>query len=223
MAYDIKIKKIAINLRKKGYSLLEIAKEIGISKGTASLWVRSIELNSQAIKRLDLISHQSFLKSKNTRDQKSKKANELLNIKISKLLKNITLDKNILKVIAAVLFWGEGNKSGSYMSFINSDPEMINCYLNLLRKSFSIDEKKLRALVHIHEYHNKKEIVEYWSKIANIPIAQFSKCYLKPHTGKRKRAGYKGSIRIRYYDSNLKDELRAIYTLLPTIFDNKGR
>lgn len=59
----------------------------------------------------------------------------------------------------------------------------------------------------------------YWSKLTKISISQFSKSYIKLHTGKRKRKGYKGSVRIRYYDSDLEKEIREIYTLLPVVLN----
>ena len=112
------------------------------------------------------------------------------------------------------MYWGEGSKTGYRTSFINSDPAMVATFLKLLRKSFSIDESKLRALVHIHEYHNDPEIKEYWSKITSIPLSRFTKSYLKPHSQKVIRPGYKGAIRIAYYDSLIVYELKAIYNTL---------
>ena len=79
-----------------------------------------------------------------------------------------------------------------------------------MRFSFKLDERKFRAMLHLHDYHNEKKI---------IPISQFSKSYKKPHTGKRKREGYPGSTRIRYYYSKIALELRTIYN---TFADSLG-
>ena len=65
--------------------------------------------------------------------------------------------------------------------------------------------------MHIHEYHNENEIKNYWSKIASIPLSQFTKSYLKPHTKKVVRQGYKGALRIAYADTKIVDELKAVY------------
>lgn len=80
-----------------------------------------------------------------------------------------------------------------------------------MRFSFPIEEDKFRAMVHIHEYHNERLIKKFWSKITKIPLSQFSASYQKPHTKKRKRPGYKGSLRIRYYNAKISRELHAIY------------
>ncbi len=53
MAYSTKVKHQTKKLRKKGYSLNEIAQEIGVSKNSASRWVRDLKLSPQAQKILD--------------------------------------------------------------------------------------------------------------------------------------------------------------------------
>ncbi len=52
MAYPIELKNQAIFLRKKGFSLKEIAEKLKISKSTASYWLQYIFLNQKAQKRL---------------------------------------------------------------------------------------------------------------------------------------------------------------------------
>jgi len=74
-------------------------------------------------------------------------------------LKNVNLNKSLYKLLCSFLFWTEGGKStDSYVFFINSDQKMVATFLKLLRGSFKVDEKKLRAMVHIHEYHDEKQI-----------------------------------------------------------------
>lgn len=90
---------------------------------------------------------------------------------------------------------------------------MVKTFLKLLRSTFILDEKKFRALVHIHEYHNEKEIKAFWSKVTGIPLTQFNKSYLKTHTKKIIRKNYKGTISIRYYDYKIALELSFIYNI----------
>lgn len=53
MAYPAQVKDQARSLRKKGYSLSEIAKKVGISKNSASRWCRNSKLSPKAQKILD--------------------------------------------------------------------------------------------------------------------------------------------------------------------------
>jgi hypothetical protein len=97
-----------------------------------------------------------------------------------------------------------GNKS---VSFINSDPEMIKYFLDVFRKAFKVDEKKFRALIHLHEYHDIDKQTDFWSKITRIPKEQFTKPYRKENGGKRKRENYQGCVSIRYNDRKIAKEL----------------
>jgi hypothetical protein len=114
--------------------------------------------------------------------------------------------------MCSLLFWAEGQKDvRAGVTFINSDPNMIQTFLKLFRHSFEVDESKFHALVHLHEYHDTKVQLEYWSKLTGIPLKQFWKPYLKPHTGKNKRIDYPGCISIRYLDSQFGKLLKMIY------------
>ena len=152
----------------------------------------------------------------------AKKAKEVLKTKKDNIMKiisdnsnnyvsKIESNKEFNKLLCSFLYWGEGSKNTNSLIFTNSNPKMIRSYLNLLRESFELDESKFRALVHVHEYHEDIEIKKYWSKITNIPLSQFSKSYLKPHTSKNIREGYKGTISIRYYNYKIALELSFIY------------
>ncbi len=134
---------------------------------------------------------------------------------VKQTLCEIKFDVFFYKILASTMYWAEGGKEKSFLAFVNSDPAMIKSYLKALRKGFKLDESKFRCLIHIHEYHNEEMIKNFWSNITDIPLSQFSKSYLKPHTSKRVHNDYKGCIRIRYYDSMIAAEIRMIYNMLP--------
>ncbi len=91
---------------------------------------------------------------------------------------------------------------------------MIKVFISLLRNSYDLDESKFHISVHLHEYHDKDAIFQFWSDITKVPLDQFIRPYLKPHTGTRKHEDYKGCITIRYYDVKIARELTAIYNAL---------
>jgi transposase-like protein len=214
LSYSIRVKEEAVNLRKKGYSIKEIAKQLGIAQSTSSLWVRDVLLSRKAQSRLKQRKIYGQYKASQFWKRKRKKIMHQSNQKALSSLAEIEFNLSVYKLLCSFLYWAEGGKStNSYIDFNNSEPRMVSTFLTLLRKSFPIHEEKLRALIHIHEYHNEKEIREYWSGLTKIPKLQFTKSYRKPHTAKRIRPNYKGSIRIRYYDSKIALELRSIYNM----------
>jgi transcriptional regulator with XRE-family HTH domain len=212
MSYAIDIKNKAKRLRNKGYSLREIATKLGISVSTTSIWVGNIALNTEAQQRLQTRKILGQYKSAQKIKQKSELKRQQYENKAKITLSHIKYNRAVNKLTASILLWTEGSKSAqSYISFINSDPLMIKTFLYLIRNSFSVEENKFRALIHMHEYHNEKYLFAFWQKVTRLPQSLFSKSYIKPHTGKRIRDNYMGSLRIRYYDAKIALELRAIY------------
>lgn len=212
--YPKEIVQKSIKLRKAGLSYGEISTILKISKSTASLWLRYVNLNKQAKQRLINSSKIGLHKSIQTKKMKKMKILKQINQESSTLLSRIIIEKDLKKLLCSMLYWAEGAKDTKYVTFINSDPKMISTFLSLLRSAFHINENKFRALVHLHEYHNKTQIKKYWSSITLIPLSQFNRNYTKPHTKKRIREGYKGCVSIRYYDYKIALELRSVYNSL---------
>lgn len=202
------LKNKAIFLRKKGFSFREISEKLGMSKSTASLWLRDIKLSRKAkdrIIKLGVDGRDNSIKSvKNRIAKEDKKISE----RVTETISRCVLLKNDLKLVCALLYWCEGGKTEkAQLTFINSDPELIRYFIDTLRKAFDIDEKRFRALLHVHEYHNTEKQIEFWSKITKIPKSQFTTPYKKPNTGKRIKKDYRGCISIRYYGREIRQEM----------------
>jgi hypothetical protein len=214
-AYPRSIIKQAERLRKSGHSFGDISQKLKISKSTASAWLNLITLDKSALNILNNKRLEARNRGLATIRKNRTQLLELIESKAKNTLENIDLNNPFIsKLLCSLLYWGEGNKTGSRIGFINSDPLMISTFLKLLRRSFTLDESKFRALVHIHEYHNEREIKSFWSNITLIPLTQFTKSYLKPHTKTVIRSGYKGALRISYGDYKIALELKLTYNSL---------
>ena len=203
-------KRRAIALRTQGYSLSEISRQLDVSQSTASLWLKGVDLSEKARKRISDLSVRG--REKSTRTNRGKRKAEDIEIaeKVeSYFSKHLRIDS---KIACALLYWGEGTKcsGNTSVSFMNADPEMIRYFLRVFRDSFSLDEKRFRALVHLHEYHDKDKQLEFWSTLTNIPIDQFNRSYLKKNTGRSRKEDYPGCISIRYSDNKVYKELMGI-------------
>jgi predicted transcriptional regulator len=201
----------AIALRKRGYSVKEIAAILPIAKSTVSFLVQGVKLNKKAeariIKRIGL----GRLRAGQAKKERVRMFEEKC-LEDGRILNSaIYQDVQFAKIMCAMLFWCEGNKNPRHgMYFTNSDPNLIRKFLELLRKSFKIDESKFHPCIHIHEYHDPKKQLDFWSKATNIPKEQFIRPYRKVNTAKRIREGYQGCIGIRYCSNNLARELIGI-------------
>lgn len=209
----------AVRFRKKGYSYAEISDKLKIAKSTASLWLGDVRLTETAKKRIERRKQIGQINSLKYKAEKKKQLHAIFEKKAMKIISTTKFDINIHKIMSAIFFATEGGKfTNSHVVFINSDPRTIATFTKLLGLAFNIDQSKFRALVHIHEYHNDNLIKNFWSKVTSIPLTQFYKSYQKPHTKKRIRENYKGTISIRYYDYKVALELRWIYNILTSKF-----
>lgn len=210
----IEIKQTALKLRKFGYSVKEIAKELHISQGTSSSWIRYIKLNKKAQNRLRkrklLKYYRDSLKWQEKRIEKDRQ----YKLFAGKTIENIKKDVKHTKIYCALLYWCEGGKGYKEgIRFVNSDPNLISTFLRLFRMSFDIDERKFRVLMHLHGYHDENKQKTFWSRLTNIPRHQFLKTFRKPHTGKRIRESYPGCVTIYYNSFEIARRLRAIYNV----------
>lgn len=214
MSYINKVKTDAKKLRQYGFSLSEIASKFQVSKSTASLWTSKEKISRQGKIRIRNRQDKARRKAFLTIAKRRKYIAKDISKKAKLTLDMINLSPPLSKLIASIFLWTEGEKGDfGRVSFTNSDPLMISTFLFLLRASFPLDESKFRALVHIHEYHEEKEIIKYWARITKIPQRQFTKSYLKPHTAKRIRNDYMGCVHINYYDYKVARELASVYNM----------
>jgi len=210
----IEIKEKAFELRKKGYSIKEIAKKLNIAKSTSSLWLREIKLNKRAQERLKKRKLLSYYKSSLRWVEKRNEQENKLGIESLKIVNKINKDINHSRIYCSLLYWCEGGKGyKESIKFVNSDPVLINVFLKLFRKSFVLNEDKFRIMMHLHVYHDEKKQKEFWSRLTRISKKQFMKTFHKHNTGKRIRENYPGCIAVYYYDCKIARELRNLYKI----------
>jgi predicted transcriptional regulator len=202
----------AEKLRKKGYSFLEISRLLEISKSTVHLWLKNIKLSKIAQERIAELGNNGRRKGLATNKARRDLEEQEISNKVKKYFKKYNRSELDAKIACALSYWCEGAKNkGNYaVSFTNADPGMIQYFLSVFRRSFEIDEKKFRGLIHLHEYHNAKKQLRFWSGITGIPVSQFNKPFIKKHTGINKKENYPGCLNIRYFDSKIYKEIMII-------------
>jgi transcriptional regulator with XRE-family HTH domain len=204
----IVFKREAIILRKKGFSLREISEQLKLSKSTASLWLGNIKLSKIAKKRIYKLGADGRIRGNDSVKNRISLEDKRILLSVKATIAKYSLSKNNLKFICALLYWCEGGKTEkSQLTFINSDPKLVKYFINTFRKAFDVDERRFRALIHVHNYHNINQQIEFWSKITKIPKSQFTKPYNKPNTEKRIKENYQGCISIRYYGRETRQEM----------------
>lgn len=156
----------------------EISSTLGISKSTASLWLRSIELTNSQRKQLSQNPH-SLETIEKRRTSRMFNDNLRRQVYIDQAAKDITsISKKELKIIGTMLYWAEGRKRGQrIVTFSNSDSTMVKTIMRFFREICNVKDEKFRCQIHIYTNGNTKLVEKYWSGISGIPLKQFYKTY----------------------------------------------
>jgi transposase-like protein len=207
MARPIEIKEQVLDYRRKGYSIKELADRFGVAKSTISVWTRNIELEPAALTRLLARTRQGPVTAALAKKSRTDALNRLLLSNIKKDIEGLILTEYYGRLLCAMIYWCEGAKDSGYVKFVNSDPELVRCFIDWIEKYFNTPRAKVRALMHLHEYHDPEKQLSFWAIRLNIERSQFHKSYSKPNTGKRIRHNYPGCIAVNYYDTMLAKQL----------------
>ena len=183
------LKNRAIELRKSGLSVKNIAESLGVSKSTASLWVRDIVLSLEQEESLKQRSLKGAEKGRTIGSlvQKQRRLKLLETEKKIGIKEVGQLTKNELKVGGLALYWAEGSKKNRRVELCNSDPFVIKFFINWLINTFDIPIKELSCYVGINEAHRAREVKvkKYWSLLTKIPLTSFTKTSFKKYPLKK--------------------------------------
>lgn len=154
-----KIKKLK-QLRRRGYSINELVKELSIPKTTVWYHIQGVRVMPKYISILRAKQGGSAKRTAMYWQKAQDHAQELLQSKYRELA-----------IAAAMLYWGEGTKKSC--EFINSDGRMIKIYLFLLKKAFDVKTEDIQPTLRIFSGMDRAECLDYWSKVIKIPKHKF--------------------------------------------------
>ena len=210
-----KIKNCAVEDRREGFSINEIAEKYKVAKSTISLLVRHIPLSKKATEVLRVKADEGRLKASQVLIEKREKRQKLSLVVAEELLQGLTIDKTVSFLISSLSYECEGGKSNfGVVEFTNSDPVLIKLFLRSLRKSFQLDESKFRVVMHLHSYHDESIEKKFWAEVTSIPENKFTKTFQKKESGINKKVGYRGCVQIKYFDVSIKRTLLASKAIL---------
>jgi hypothetical protein len=211
------LKESAIGLRQSGMSMTVIERRLGIPRSTLSGWFKNVTLTTD----------QKVLLQKNSKDgwkrarksalewHKTQKALRLQQAEkeARKVINEINLTPAILDVAFAMLYFGEGAKSGS-TSIANSDPIILNFVLNVLELNYKITRNLVRCELHIRADQDPITLKLYWSQELNVPLDRFRGVYVDQRSaGRPTYESYKGVCVLYCGSISIQRKLIKLYNL----------
>lgn len=171
-----KEKRIARALRKKGWSINEIRKELRVAKSSVSIWVRDIKLTKSQKEQLSErgIKKDVIERRRATRLSRENKRRQKITERAKKQIRNISGKE--LFLIGVSLYWAEGGKTQrGLVRLSNCDSYLIQVMMQFFRKICKVPNSKFRGHIHLHPHLDDKRAERYWSKVSGIPSSQFFK------------------------------------------------
>ena len=183
------------DLRKRGHSVPEIHRKLKISKSTVSRYVKGVEILPEFKNR--------WLERRNASKIISERHKTIAETKAQELVPYISKESFVL--VAAALYWAEGAKKD--FSLTNSDPKLIQVFINVLKNEFDIKSEDLKISIRLYEDLIKDEAIVFWSSVVGYDLK--NNVHINILTGKKKGKLKYGMCRVRVKKAGL---------LLKTIF-----
>jgi transposase-like protein len=155
--------------RDRGLSVKELARALGDSKSTISLWVRDIELSDEQHAKLAARSSWGRLAGSRTNAARGlARRNNAQSEGRARAQRGGTLH-----VAGCMLYWAEGSRSRNSVEFVNSDPAMMKFFLHFLRSILRVPDTKvsLRCNLFVDHQERQRDIEDFWLESLGLPPA----------------------------------------------------
>lgn len=168
----------------------DIAVELGVSRSSVSLWTRDVPF-SPGPRRLRQPRQPNVL-------ERRKHAEIAALMEDGRRRIGVLSEREFL-VAGTALYAGEGTKGGHAVGFANTDPRMVAFFCAWLRRTFDIDESRLRVRLYLHEGLDIDAAIAHWSGVTLVPPSQFRSPYRAVADGSIRRSKHEfGCVYVAY-------------------------
>ena len=93
----------------------------------------------------------------------------------------------------------------------NTNPVYLRVFVTWLRRTFAINESRLRVVLYLHEGLDLDAATAFWSHTLDIPIEQFTKPYRAVANNSIRHSKHiYGCPKVRYGDTTVKRRVLAM-------------
>ena len=180
----------ARELRGRGQSVKEIARELHVSQSSVSRWIRDVPLTEEQRRRLLARISQGRLDGavKLIRAARRQRA------EYQERGRELARERDASYAAGCMLFWAEGDKRRNGVALANSDPELLAFFVSFLRRHFAVQDHEFSVYCNLFADHiaRQTEIERFWLSTLHLPptclrkstINTYSKYSAKKRTNK---------------------------------------
>lgn len=163
-------------LRKQGWSIKAIAAHLTVSKASASIWCRDLQLTQAQRERL--------LRNAIKAGHKGRMRGALVNrerkeerVRFHQEGGQRTIgefSQRDLLIAGIALYWAEGTRK-SRLGFTNSEPQMIQFMARWFQEVMGVQREDFMPRIFINAIHRPRidKVLRFWSRLLQLPIRQF--------------------------------------------------
>jgi uncharacterized protein (DUF2236 family) len=193
-------------MRARNRTLADIAKTLGVSKSSVSVWVRDVpftpSLRLRGPHRRPHPAHEAKLRQIGE-----------LNAEGARRIGN--LSEQALLAAGTALYAGEGAKGDGAVQFANTDARMIRFFCAWLRHFFAVDESRLRVRVYLHQGLDLEAAEAFLSELTGVPREQFRQAHRAvPDAGNRHNKHEYGCAYLYYCCSKTHRQIMVLIRAL---------
>jgi hypothetical protein len=191
-------------LRAEGWTLRDIATELGVSRSSVSVWVRDLPVPPR--------SRRPYHGPRKPHPAHIRKLEELERCRQDAEAEFASITHRELLVFGLALYLGEGFKTeGRGLGLANTSTEVLRFFVGWLRTCFDIDESRLRVRIYLHDDLDIEAATVHWSQALAIPTDQFTAPYRAAQRGAYRRSKHVfGCPSVRYADNLLHRRVMAM-------------
>jgi len=176
--------------REEGAPIKVIARRVGVSTSSVSVWIRDIELTKEQHQELLRRNPAYNRQLSGTTIQAARRREE--RIANQEAGRQLARRGDRLHLAGCMLYWAEGEKARNALRFSNSDPEMVRFFVAFLKKYFDLRDDDIRITCYLFTDHAecRHEIEQFWLEVAQLSEQCLCKSYVNVYSkhGKKKRS-----------------------------------
>ncbi len=155
--------------RDDGLPIKEIARRLGVSVSSVSVWVRDVELTQDQHRAL-LMLNPAYNRQRNG-SAMSATRHRARRLAYQEEGRRLARHGEPLYVAGCMLYWAEGAKTRNQVRFSNSDPEMARFFVRFLRTYFAASDLHIRITCNLFADHidRQLEIEHFWLQTLELP------------------------------------------------------
>ena len=153
----------AKHYRRRGFSILDISKELKLPKSTIWRFTHDIILGEDILRKI---------KSRQGGSTRRRLERQLLAQQEAEKIFNKSFLLSMAPLVLSTLYWAEGTKSS--FVFTNTDSEMIRLFLFILRKFFNVSNNRIQIMIRLGNSVDSRFILKYWATTTQISKERIS-------------------------------------------------